>query len=131
MITRNPIIDLLISGIAISTIVLGVASALANFIPQFGALETSPIVTALAVIPVVFLQPSLRGLRNPFIRYFLAGIIWGAAAIGLGSLTYFNGTGNILGSITGVGLMFYAFTGLTFILAVLATDVANGKFRGI
>jgi len=131
MITRNPIIDLLISGIAISTIVLGVASALANFIPQFATLETSPMVAALAVIPVMFLQPSLRGLRNPFIRYFLAGSIWAAAAVGVGSLTYFGGNGSIIGSVTGAGVMFYAFTGLAFILAVLVTDIANGKFKGL
>ena len=120
-------IDTFIGGLAISTIVLGVAGAYNTFLAD-GLF--SVLVPVLAVIPVVLFGPSLRSIRNPLVRYGLAGIIWASATVGIGSLTFFGGAGDIVGSVTDMSrLGYYAFSGVFFIIAVVFTDIAQGKFR--
>jgi len=130
-ITRNPIIDLLLAGIALSTIVMGTA-AMYNTVLTGGAEGAKSILApALAVIPVVLLSPSLGGIKNVFIRLGLSGVIWSISRIALETLPQFNGTGSVSDAIMSnlQDPMFLIGSALIFIISVFFIDLAVGRTR--
>lgn len=130
-IARNPIIDLLLAGLAISTIVMGTA-VMYNAALTGGTEGVKSIAApALAVIPVVLLSPSLGGIRNVFIRLGLSGIIWSVSRVALETLPSFGGTGSVSTAIT-TNLqdpMFLIGSAIIFIISMFFIDMAVLKTK--
>ena len=130
-ITRNPIIDLLLAGIALSTIVMGTTAMYDTVLTGGASGAKSILAPALAVIPVVLLSPSLGGIKNVFIRLGLSGVVWSVSRVALETLPTFGGTGSVSDAIMSnlQDPMFLIGSALIFIISVFFIDLAVGKTR--
>jgi hypothetical protein len=132
-IARNPIIDLLLAGIAISTIVMGTAVMYNAALTGGTEGVKSILAPALAVIPVVLLSPSLGGIKNVFVRLGLSGIIWSVSRVALETLPTFGGNGSVSTAIT-TNLqdpMFLIGSAIIFIISMFFIDMAVLKTKNL